>query len=76
VRFFLSLAAAVVSYLIKAGSLMSSFLSTVPIWKGFDPVAIMMGPKKKKKKDEKTIEENRYPSDTTTDQRAETIFSE
>lgn len=73
----LSLAAGVVSYLFKAGSLMSSFLSTVPIWKGFDPVAIMMGPKKKKKKnDEKTIEENRYPSDTTTDQKAENMFSE
>ncbi len=69
-----SLAAGVVSYLLKAGSLMSSFLSTVPIWKGFDPVAIMFGPKKKKKKD--TEQENEQQPDTVASQKAENMFSE
>jgi len=46
-----SFAVGAASYLLRAGSLMSSFLATVPIWKGFDPVAILVAPKKKKKKD-------------------------
>lgn len=44
------------SYLLKGGSLMSSFLATVPLWKGFDPVAVLSTPKKKiKKKQEQNL---------------------
>jgi len=46
------------SYLLRAGSLISSFLATVPIWKGFDPVAILVRPKKKRKKDKNTEPDN------------------
>ena len=46
----ISLAAGAVSYLFRAGSLMSSFLATVPVWKGFDPIPVLVTPKKKSKK--------------------------
>jgi hypothetical protein len=69
----LLLSAGTVSYLLKAGSLMSSFLATVPIWKGFDPIAILVAPKKKI--DEKTLPESVDHSDTISDQNAENMFS-
>ena len=44
-----SFAAGIVSYLLRAGSLMSSFLATMPVWSNFDPVAILVKPSKNKK---------------------------
>ena len=38
----------VVAYLLRGGSLLSSFLSTVPLWKTFDPIAILAYPQIKK----------------------------
>ena len=39
-----------VSYLLRAGSLVASMMSALPLWRGFDPIAIFSGDKKKKKK--------------------------
>ena len=44
----LSLTAGFASYLLRAGSLLSSLLATVPIWRNMDPLAILVSPKKKK----------------------------
>jgi len=62
-------------YLLRGGSLLSSFLTTVPLWKAFDPVAILLIPKKKKKKDRKAVEENASPSVSSTEQKAENMFA-
>ena len=70
-----SLAAGAVSYMLRAGALMSSFLATIPIWKGFDPVAVLLTPKKKKEKDEKLREEKIKQAATKTEQKAENMFS-
>ena len=40
----------IVSYLLQAGSLAASLISTLPLWRGFDPIAIFTGDKKKRKK--------------------------
>ena len=64
-----SFAVGAASYLLRAGSLMSSFLATVPIWKGFDPVAILITPKKKKK------DEDTHEPLTSTGQKAEEMFA-
>jgi hypothetical protein len=40
----------IVSYLLRAGSLFASMMSSLPLWRGFDPIAIFSGDKKKKKK--------------------------
>jgi hypothetical protein len=40
----------IVSYLLRAGSLVASMMSALPLWRGFDPIAIFSGNKKKKKK--------------------------
>jgi hypothetical protein len=69
-----SFAIGVASYLLRAGSLMSSFLATVPIWKGFDPVAILIAPKKKKKKDKETLRKDANQPAINADQRAENMF--
>ena len=65
-----SFAAGAVSYLLRAGSLMSSFLATVPLWKSYDPVAVLITPKKNKNKLDKRAEENvefNQPIDNTVD---------
>ena len=38
-----------VSYLLRAGSLVSSLMSSLPLWRGFDPIAIFSGDMKKQK---------------------------
>ena len=70
-----SLAAGAVSYLLRAGSLMSSFLATVPIWKGFDPVAVLLVPKRIKLKDKNNLQQDVDKLDTKSDQKAENMFS-
>ena len=65
-----SLAAGVASYMLRAGSLMSSFLATVPIWKGFDPVAVLLLAKPTKKRDAKETE----PQDKLPQQKADAMF--
>ncbi|NNK94476.1 MAG: tandem-95 repeat protein, partial [Desulfobacterales bacterium] len=67
-------AAGVVSYLLRAGSLMTSFLATMPIWKGFDPVSILITPKEKSKKDKKT--KDIPSSENASDQTTESMFTE
>jgi hypothetical protein len=39
----------IVSYLLRAGSLVASLMSTLPLWRGFDPIVIFTGDKKKRK---------------------------
>ncbi|NNF47910.1 MAG: hypothetical protein HKN69_14185 [Desulfofustis sp.] len=64
-----SFAAGFVSYLLRAGSLMSSFLATMPVWNNFDPVAILTRPKEDKKRTEGEPED-----DTTAEYTAEEMF--
>ncbi|RKZ70119.1 MAG: hypothetical protein DRQ48_06820 [Gammaproteobacteria bacterium] len=47
----LSLTAGFVSWLLRAGSLLASFMSVAPLWKQFDPLPVL-GAAKKKKKDQ------------------------
>lgn len=65
-----SLTAGAATYILRAGSLMTSFLATVPIWKGFDPIAILTTPNKKKDKKSKTGTDSEHSGDKP----AERIF--
>jgi hypothetical protein len=44
-----SFAVGVVSYLLRAGSMVASLMSSLPLCRGFDPIAIFSGDKKRKK---------------------------
>jgi hypothetical protein len=56
----------IASYLVRAGSMVASLVSTLPMWHGFDPIAIFTADKKNKKgRDEKA------KTDTS---KAETFF--
>jgi hypothetical protein len=59
-------AAGVVSYLLRVGSMVSSLMSTLPIWRGFDPIAIFSGDKKRKK--------DRNEMQNTNEPKSETLF--
>jgi hypothetical protein len=50
-----SFSVGIVSYLLRAGSLLASLMSSLPLWHGFDPIAIFHGAKKKHKKDRNEI---------------------
>ena len=56
----------IVSYLLRAGSLIAGLVSTLPLWRGLDPIVILAG----KKKETKTKDE---PSDST-EQPSEEFF--
>ena len=62
---FTSFAVGYVSYLLRAGSLLSCFLSSTPLWKRLDPIAVLNAKKKKDEKKEsankKEIEDDNYP---------------
>ena len=47
-----TLTAGVVTYLLRASSLLSSLLFSLPAWHRFDPIAVFAG-KRKKRKDER-----------------------
>jgi hypothetical protein len=42
----LSLSAGIVTWALQSGSVLASMLSSVPLWKGFDPLPIIAKPKK------------------------------
>jgi len=44
-----SFAVGFVSYLLRAGALVSSLMSSLPLWRGYDPIAIFSGDKKRRK---------------------------
>ena len=67
----LSLTAGIGKYLFHSGSLLSGFLATIPLWKGFDPVAVLSTPKNDRK-DSSTISPS--VGVETADQKAETMF--
>ena len=41
-----------VSWLLRGGALAATLLSTMPMWRGFDPLPMLLVPKKRRKKDE------------------------
>lgn len=46
-----SFSVGIVSYFLRAGALFASLMSSVPLWRGFDPIAIFPGAKTKQKTD-------------------------
>jgi VCBS repeat-containing protein len=58
--------AGLVSYLLRAGSLIASLMSSIPLWRGYDPIAILAGKTKKRKDQNRTTAEN--------DNQTETLF--
>ena len=50
----LSLSAGVVTWALQGGSVLASMLSSVPLWKGFDPLPIIAKSKKSEPDDETT----------------------
>ena len=48
IGFTLSLTVGFVSWLLRAGSLLASFMSVAPLWKQFDPLPVLGAAKKKK----------------------------
>ena len=71
----LSLTAGFASYLLRAGSLLSSLLATVPIWRNMDPLAILVTPKKEKKKPGKGPDDPAAP-EPAPDERVEDLFTD
>jgi parallel beta-helix repeat protein len=47
----------IVSYLLRAGTLATSMLTTLPLWHGFDPIAVLSGKQKRKKPESQAIDE-------------------
>ncbi|MCP3864649.1 MAG: hypothetical protein GY695_16200, partial [Aestuariibacter sp.] len=54
----------IVSYLLRAGSLVASLMSTLPLWRGFDPIVVFSKDKKKRKDKDKTAGPNEPAAET------------
>lgn len=70
-----SITAGIMSYLLRTGSLLSSLLATIPLWKEFDPVAILSTPAGSHKMEMPDKEKNQSEDAATADQKAETMFA-
>ncbi len=57
--------AGIISYFLRASTLFASLVSSVPLWRGFDPIAIFSGDQKKKK--EHTPESDETKTETLFD---------
>jgi len=66
-----SFAAGFVSYLLRAGSLVANLMSTLPLWRGFDPIVIFSGDKKKKKDRNDVSKAHEPESETLFDDKVE-----
>jgi hypothetical protein len=68
----MSISAGFVSWVLRAGSLMASFMSVLPMWKHFDPLPILGTSKTKNDKDRAVNESAEDKSDS----KVEEIFSQ
>ena len=66
-----SFAVGVVSYLLRAGSIIAGLMSSLPLTRGFDPIAIFSGDKKRKKDRNEIPNTDGYKSETLFDEDAE-----
>ncbi len=72
----ISFAAGGAGYLLRGGSLLSSFLSTVPLWKSFDPVGILTAPTKREKKERNNVQNMDDIASRRTDNSPEQMFTD
>ena len=56
----------IVSFILRAGSMIVSMMSTMPLWRSFDPVAIFTG-KKQKEDPEQSTDSDKQLSETLFD---------
>ena len=56
------LTAGVVAWVLRSGALLSSLLSTIPLWKGYDPLPILAYKDDDEKKKEEDIDEHSIPT--------------
>ena len=56
------LTAGVVAWILRSGALLSSLLSTIPLWKGYDPLPILAYKDDDNKDKEAAIDEHKIPT--------------
>ena len=71
----LSITAGIVSWLLRGGALLASFMSSVPLWKQLDPLPIL-GAEAKKRKELKDREGEDDTEDDKKDNQVEDIFDD
>jgi len=71
-----SLAVGTAAYLMRAGSLLSSFMASVPLWKGFDPVSVLAFKSKKEKDNDKDLKQQGNGFKEPENENAEHLFED
>jgi len=56
------LSAGVVAWLMRSGALLSSLLSNIPVWKGYDPLPVLMYKDDEEEKEEVEFDEDKIPT--------------
>jgi len=56
------LTAGVVAWILRSGALLSSLISTIPLWKGYDPLPILAYKDDEDANEDETIDENKIPT--------------
>ena len=56
------LSAGVVAWLMRSGALLSSLLSNIPMWKGYDPLPVLMYKDDDEEKEEVEFDEDKIPT--------------
>ncbi len=56
------LTAGVVAWILRSGALLSSLISSIPLWKGYDPLPILAYSDDEQKKNKEEFDENKIPT--------------
>jgi hypothetical protein len=72
----IALTAGVASWVLRGGSLLASFLSTIPVWRGLDPLPILAAARKKQKKDVFIANSKKNKSDADDIDDTDDVFQE
>jgi hypothetical protein len=56
------LSAGVVAWLMRSGALLSSLLSNIPLWKGYDPLPVLTYKDDDEEKEEVEFDEDKIPT--------------
>ncbi|MGA2291081.1 hypothetical protein, partial [Bradyrhizobium sp.] len=61
----LGLTAGIIGWLLRSGALLSALLSSMPLWRGFDPLPVVMRPQRRDQDDQPPSDVDRMFYDTS-----------
>jgi hypothetical protein len=72
----LGLSAGIIGWLLRGGGLLSALLTSMPLWRGFDPLPVVMGSRRRDHDDQPPSDVDRLFDDSRVDRQAASLATE